>query len=74
MNSKFDSTVDGFLDRILGPFQSQIFFVNIIVGILLIILSLRLLRNNSSEKRRLLGWVILAAGCLGIISGTVQLM
>ncbi|MNI63905.1 hypothetical protein D3C76_968290 [compost metagenome] len=74
MNSKIEDTVDGILDRVFGPFQSQMLFVNIIGGIILIIISLRLLRNSSSERKKMLGWVMLAVGCLGIISGAVQLL
>ncbi|MBA9086639.1 putative membrane protein [Fontibacillus solani] len=74
MNSKIENTVDGFLDRLFGPFQSQMLFVNIICGVILIIIGLRLLRNRSSERKKMLGWIMLAVGCLGIISGTVQLL
>ncbi|MNW48426.1 hypothetical protein D3C74_257900 [compost metagenome] len=74
MNSKIENAVDGFLDRLFGPFQAQMLFVNIICGVIFIIIGLRLLRNSSSERKKMLGWIMLAVGCLGIISGTVQLL
>ena len=74
MEKKIENAVDGLLDNVFGQFQSQVFFLNIIGGIILVILGLGLLKNKSTDGKRLLGWIAMSMGCLGLLSGVAQLI
>ena len=69
-----ESFIDNMLESIFGGFNLQI---NIIVGVLLIavgIIMFVLSRKQSSKGKRTAGWVCIGIGCLGFLSGVIQLL
>lgn len=74
MENKFDNKVDGVLDNLFGHFKSEVFILNIIAGIVLILLGFVLLKNRATEGKKMFGWILLTIGCLGMLSGAAQLI
>jgi hypothetical protein len=69
-----ENFIDSILDNIFGTFNLQI---NIIVGTLLIIAGIIVLGfsgKQSSKGRKTAGWVCFGIGCLGVLSGAIQLL
>lgn len=69
-----ENFIDNMLESIFGGFNLQI---NIIVGVLLIavgIIVFGLSRNQPSKGKRTAGWVCIGIGCLGVLSGVIQLL
>jgi hypothetical protein len=62
------------LENIFGGFNLQL---NTIVGVLLIITGivvLSLSKKQSAERKRTAGWICVGIGCLGALSGIIQLL
>lgn len=74
MDDKMENAVDGILDSICGHFQLEVFYLNIIVGLLLIVWGFALLKKRNSDGKRVFGWISLSIGCVGMLSGAVQLL
>ena len=69
-----ENFIDNLLESIFGDFNLQI---NIIVGVLLIavgIIMFVLSRKQSSKGKRTAGWICIGIGCLGVLSGVIQLL
>ncbi|WP_336249118.1 hypothetical protein [Stomatohabitans albus] len=67
-----ESAVDSLLDNIFGGVISPI---NIIFGVLLIIIGIAIFffsKGKESKKPQTIGWILIAVGLLGILSGTFQ--
>ncbi|MOA68827.1 hypothetical protein D3C78_1966500 [compost metagenome] len=60
------------MDNLFGHFKSEVFMLNIIGGIVLILLGFVLLKNRASEGKKVFGWILLTTGCLGMLSGAAQ--
>lgn len=65
---------DNLLESTFGGFNSQMLFANIIMGALLIVVGLFLLKKQSSKGKKTVGWICIGMGCIGILSGAVQLL
>lgn len=66
--------IDNMLERILGGFSLQI---NIIVGVVLLIagaVGLIVLKKRSSKGKKTAAWVCIGIGCLGVMSGIIQMI
>lgn len=69
-----ENFIDKMLENIFGGFNLQL---NIIVGVVLIavgIIVFGLSRKQSSKGKKKAGWVCIGIGCLGVLSGIVQLL
>lgn len=69
-----ENFIDNLLENIFGGFNLQI---NIIVGVLLIVVGIivfRLSRKQSTKGKKTAGWVCIGIGCIGVLSGIVQLL
>ena len=69
-----ETFIDNMLENIFGGFNLQI---NIIVGVVLIIagaVGLIALKGQSSKGKRTVAWVCIGIGCLGIMSGVIQML
>ncbi|CAI6082643.1 hypothetical protein PAECIP112173_03640 [Paenibacillus sp. JJ-100] len=74
MEKKFENVVDGILDNFFVHFTTEIFLLNIIGGIGLILLGFVLLKSRASEGKKVFGWIALTVGCLGMLSGVAQFL
>lgn len=66
--------IDNMLEGIFGGVNLQL---NIIIGVLLIavgIIVFGLSRKQASKGKRTVGWVCIGIGCLGILSGIIQMI
>jgi len=69
-----ENFIDNMLESIFGGFNLQI---NIIVGVLLIAVGIIVLgfsRKQAPKGKKTAGWVCIGIGCLGILSGIIQLL
>lgn len=74
MERTLDNTVNTVLESIFGKNGLQI---NMIFGFIILVVGIGLFlfsKNNSSSKKRTIGWICIGLGCLGIISGIIQLL
>ena len=74
MENKFENAVDDSLDNFFGDVRTEVFLLNIIAGIGLILLGFVLLKNRASERKNVFGWIALTVGCLGMLSGVAQFL
>jgi hypothetical protein len=69
-----ENFIDNMLESIFGGFNLQI---NVIVGVVLLIagaVGLIALKKQSSKGKRTVAWVSIGIGCLGIMSGVIQML
>lgn len=65
-------SIDKILDNIFGGISSQLFIVNIIFSIILIVGGIYLLRDKSSKVKQTIGLICIVIGCLGILIRVLQ--
>ncbi|WP_312637299.1 hypothetical protein [Oscillibacter sp.] len=66
--------IDNILESIFGGFNLQL---NIIVSLLLLmigIIILFFLRKQAFKGKKIAGWICIVIGCLGALSGAIQLI
>ncbi len=66
--------VDTMLNNIFGGMTTQLTFINIIGGILLIIVGAYLLLRKSSKVKQYVGWACIGIGSLGVLARLLMLL
>ncbi|MBB4825577.1 uncharacterized membrane protein HdeD (DUF308 family) [Sporosarcina luteola] len=73
MERKFETSIDGILERI----SSQLYMFSIILGIVLVILGIALIlvakRSKGKNGKANMGLISIIVGIVAIISGSIQL-
>lgn len=60
--------IDTMLENIFGGMTSQLFYINIIVGIILVIVGIFLLIRKPTKVKRVVGWICIGIGILGALT------
>jgi uncharacterized membrane protein HdeD (DUF308 family) len=61
--------IDNLLANIFGKYSPQI---SLIVGILLVIAGIIVMVTAMTKGKRIVAWVCIGIGCIGIVSGILQ--
>jgi len=72
MNKEMKNYIDSLLESIFGRFGAQI---SLFMGILLVVVGIIIFATTMPEgKGRIATWVCIGIGCIGILSGIVQMI